>query len=293
MKNVSYFIKEGFANLFTNRIVTLTTIITVLVSLLIIGVFNIISFNIVHISEDIGNSFEFNIYIKDSVGENDLDLVGQDIRSVENVKSAELKTKAQALEEVKAKIDKSAAIQKLTHEDNPFRNSFTVTMNELSMSAETIEKIKSIPQVDSVSDNVDTSKKLDDISKKIKLYTIISYILLSVLCLSIVSNIINVSIFSRRKHINIMKYVGATNSFVRTPFVIEGIIIGLVGGLISAILLTYGYNCLFGNLNHQINEITLMEPLDIAKDLFSTNIIYGLVIGGIGASFAVNKHLKV
>ncbi len=293
MKNISYFLKEGVANLFTNRIVTLTTIITVLVSLLIIGVFNIISFNIIHISEDIGNSFEFNIYIKDSVGDNDLELVAQDVRSVENVRSAVLKTKAQALEEVKKKLDKSAAIQKLTHEDNPFRNSFVVTMNELSTSAETIEKIKKIPQVDSVSDNVETSKKLDELSGKVRLYSIIAYLLLSLLCLSIVSNIINVSIFSRRKHINIMKYVGATNSFVRTPFVIEGILIGLIGGLLSAVILTYGYNFLFGNLNHQINEIHLMEPLEIAKELFAINTVYGLVIGGIGASFAVNKHLKV
>jgi len=293
MKNISYFLKEGVANLFTNRIVTLTTIITVLVSLLIIGVFNIVSFNIIHISEDIGNSFEFNIYIKDSVGENDLEAVAQDIRSVENVRKAELKTKAQALEEVKKKLDKSAAIQKLTYEDNPFRNSFTVTMNELSLSSETIEKIKKIPQVDSVSDNVETSKKLDALSGKVRLYSIISYILLSILCLSIVSNIINVSIFSRRKHINIMKYVGATNSFVRVPFVIEGILIGLIGGILSAVILTYGYHCLFGNLNHQINELSLMEPLSIAKELFTINTVYGLGIGGIGASFAVNKHLKV
>ncbi len=293
MKNISYYLKEGVANLFTNRIVTLTTIITVLVSLIVIGVFNIISFNIIHISEDIGSSFEFNIYIKDSVGTNDLEMVAQDIRSVENVKSAVLKTKAQALEEVKKKLDKSSAIQKLTHEDNPFRNSFTVTMNELATSRETIEKIKKIPQVDSVSDNVETSQKLDKLSGKVKLYSLVAYILLSILCLSIVSNIINVSIYSRRKHINIMKYVGATNSFVRVPFVIEGILIGLIGGLLSAIILTYGYQCLFGNLNHTINEISLMEPLEIAKELFVINSCYGFIIGGIGASFAVNKHLKV
>lgn len=293
MKNINYFLKEGFANLFTNRIVTLTTVITVLVSLLIIGVFNILSFNIVHISEDIGKTFEFNIYIKDSVSEKELESVAENIRSIENVKSAEIKTKTQALDEVKEKLDKSAAIQQLSYADNPFRNSFVVIMNDLSISGETIEKIKKIPQVDSVSDNVETSEKLDSISKKISLYTVIAYLLLSVLCLSIVSNIINVSIFSRRKHINIMKYVGATNSFVRTPFVIEGVIIGLTGGILSALILSYGYYCLFGNLNHVINFISLMEPIAIAKDLFLSNIIYGLVIGGIGASFAVNKHLKV
>ena len=91
-----------------------------LVSLLIIGVFNILSFNIVHISEDIGKTFEFNIYIKDSVSEKDLETVAENVRSIENVKSAEIKTKTQALDEVKGKLDKSAAIQQLSYADNPF-----------------------------------------------------------------------------------------------------------------------------------------------------------------------------
>lgn len=293
MKNFNYFIKEGFANLFTNRIVTLTTVITVVVSLLIIGVFNIVSFNIVHISEDFGKSFEFNIFIKDNVSSSDMKALEQHIRSIENVKSTKAKTKAETLKEVKGKMDEAAAIQGLSEADNPFRNSFVVTLSDLSKSEETIAQIKKIPQVDSVSNNVETSKKLDSLSKKIKWYTILSYVLLSILCLSIVSNIINVSIFSRRKHINIMKYVGATNRFVRTPFVIEGIIIGVLGAAISSAVLLYGYNYLFGNFNNVIAQISLMEPYDVAKSLLVTNLAYGLAIGGVGAFFAVNKHLKV
>lgn len=293
MKNFSYFLKEGFANLFTNRIVTLTTLITVVVSLLVIGVFNIISFNIVHISEDFGNSFEFNIFIKDSASSSDMKEIEQYIRSVENVKSVKSKTKAETLKEVKGKMDDAAAIQGLSETDNPFRNSFVVTMTDLSKSDETIANIKKNPQVDSVSNNVETSKKLDSVSKKVRWYTILSYILLSILCLSIVSNIINVSIFSRRKHINIMKYVGATNGFVRTPFVIEGLIIGVLGAVISSAFLSYGYDLLFGNFNNTIAQISLMDPQSIAKSLFLTNTAYGFAIGGIGAFFAVNKHLKV
>lgn len=293
MKNFNYFLKEGFANLFTNRIVTLTTLITVVVSLLVIGVFNIISFNIVHISEDFGNSFEFNIFVKDSASTSDMKELEQYIRSVENVKSVKSKTKAETLKEVKGKMDGSAAIQGLSETDNPFRNSFVVTLSDLSKSDKTVETIKKNPMVDSVSNNVETSKKLDSVSKKIRWYTILSYILLSILCLSIVSNIINVSIFSRRKHINIMKYVGATNGFVRTPFVIEGFIIGILGAVISSAFLLYGYNLLFGNFDSTVAQISLMEPYSVAKNLFATNIAYGFAIGGIGAFAAVNKHLKV
>ena len=204
MKNFSYYFKEAISNLFTNRMVTLTTVITVTVALFIIGIFEIISLNTMYISDEIGNGFEFHIYIKSSVPEEELGVVEAEIRSVENVSDAVLKTKSDTLSDVKNELGETSALAGITEQDNPFRNSFLVTLTELSSAKTVIEKIKTIPQVDSVSDNVEISQKIDSFSKKIRIYSVIAYILLALLCLSIVSNIINVSIFSRRKHINIM-----------------------------------------------------------------------------------------
>lgn len=293
MKNFNYYIKEAISNLFTNRVVTLTTLITVTVALFVIGVFEVISLNMVNISEGLGSDFEFNIYIKDSVAESELQAVAAEIQSVENVKEAVLKTKQDALAEVKDELGESSALSGITEERNPFRNSFVVTVSDLAISEATMDSIKEIPQVDSVADNLATSKKLDEMTKKVQLYSTIAYILLAILCLSIVSNIINVSIFSRRKHINIMKYVGATDRFVKIPFILEGIVIGILGAVVSAGLLVYVYYLLFGTLDNVINGMHLMKISDIAKSLFLSNSLFGLIVGGLGASFAVGKYLKV
>lgn len=293
MKNFNYYIKEAISNLFTNRVVTLTTLITVTVALFVIGVFEVISLNMVNISEGLGSDFEFHIYIKDSVAEAELEAVAAEIQSVENVKEAVLKTKQDALAEVKDELGESSALSGITEERNPFRNSFVVTVSDLAASEATMNSIKEIPQVDSVADNLATSKKLDEMTKKVQLYSAIAYILLAILCLSIVSNIINVSIFSRRKHINIMKYVGATDRFVKIPFILEGIVIGILGAVVSAGLLVYVYYLLFGTLDNVINGMHLMKISDIAKSLFLSNSLFGLIVGGLGASFAVGKYLKV
>jgi len=293
MKNFSYYIKEAVSNLFTNRIVTLTTVITVTVALFIIGIFEIVSTNMVYISNSLGDDFKFHIYIKDSVMADELSAVAAEIKGIENVKEAVLKTKQEALFEVQQELGDTSALSGITEKHNPFRNSFVVTVTNLSESETTINSIKEIPQVDSVADNLATSQKLDAVTKKVQLYSVIAYILLALLCLSIVSNIINVSIFSRRKHINIMKYVGATDSFVKIPFILEGIIIGFLGAVISAGILVYVYYLLFGKLDNVINGMHLKQVADVAKTLFVSNSVFGLLIGGLGASYAVGKYLKV
>lgn len=293
MKNFSYYIKEAISNLFTNRVVTLTTIVTVTVALFIIGIFEVISLNMVHISDTLGNDFEFHIFIKDSVAKNDLEAVAAEIKSVENVKDAILHSKEETLNDVKTDLGDSSALSGLNEKDNPFRDSFVVTVTDLKIVESTLENIKKIPQVDSVADNIATSKKVDEVATKVRIYSIVAYLLLAAICLSIVSNIINVSIFSRRKHINIMKYVGATDKFVKIPFIFEGLIIGFLGAVISALILVYVYNILFGNFSNMINGIELMGVTQILKSLIISNSIFGLIVGGLGASFAVGKYLKV
>lgn len=293
MNNFSYFLKEGIANLFTNRMVTFMTILTVIVSLLVTGVFQVISTNLVHISGELGNNFEFNIFIKDSVKEEDLDDVAQQLLSIAMVKDAVLKSKSETFREFKEKIGNDSLLQGITEEDNPFRNCYVVTLTSLENADYVLEEITLLDAVDSVSNNLETSKKLAAVEKKVNLYSIIVYVLLALLCLSIISNIINVSIFSRRKHINIMKYVGATNGFVRTPFIIEGVIVGITGAILSSGILAYGYYLIYGNFNQVLEGIYLLSPGIVFTELLITNLIYGGLIGGIGAAFAVGKHLKV
>jgi len=293
MKNFSYFIKESFGNLSTNKTVTFMTMITIVVSLLVTGFIQLISVNLVHVSNQLSNNFEFNIYIKDTVLDEELDAVHEKLMSIAMVDSATLMTKSEAFAEFKTKMADDPVLQGLSEEDNPFRNRFIVTITNLDQADYVMDEIRLLDEVDAISDNLETSQKLSDARGKINIYSIVIYLGLAVLCLSIITNIINVSIYSRRKHINIMKYVGATNGFVKTPFVFEGILVGIIGALISSLLLAYGYHLIFPKIHQVMNGIYLIKPLNIFYQLFLINSAYGICIGGLGAGFAVNKHLKV
>ncbi len=293
MKNFSYFVKEGIMNLFTNKMVTLVTLLTVIVSLMVTGVFQVVSVNLMHISREVGNNFEFNIYIKDSVADEELSAVSEKIMQIAMVKDAVLKPKADTFTEFKDKVANDSLLQGLSEADNPFRNCYIVTLTDLEKADYVLEEIQLLEEVDSVSNNLETSKKLSDIEKKVKLYSIIIYLLLAILCLSIISNIINLSIFSRRKQINIMKYVGATNGFVKTPFIIEGILLGITGAVLSSAVLSYLYSLLYSNFNQVLDGVYLMQPLSVFFELLFINAVYGIFIGGLGAAVAVNKHVKV
>lgn len=293
MKNFSYFIKEAFSNLNSNKTVTFMTMITIVISLVVTGFIQMISVNLVHVSNQLSSNYEFNIYIKDTVADEQLDTVRQSIMQIAMVDDAVLMKKQEAFQEFKGKMTNDPILQGLSEEDNPFRNRFIVTVTDLDQANYVMDEIRRLPEVDSISDNLETSQKLADARAKVNLYSAVIYLALALLCLSIITNIINVSIFSRRKHINIMKYVGATNGFVKTPFVIEGVLVGIFGALISSALLSYGYSLIYPQIHQVVEGIFLIDPLRIFYQLLLINSIYGIFIGGLGAGFAVNKYLKV
>jgi len=293
MNNFTYFLREGIDNLFTNKIVTLTTLITIILSLIVTGAFQIVSVNTMYISNELKTNFEFNVYIKDTVPEEELANVGEKIKGVPMVNEMYLKTKSETFLQVKSEVGEDDVLKGLSEEYNPFRNCFVITINDLNKAVDVLNEIKEIPEVDSTTHNLEASKKIETFSGKVWLFSIISYLLLAALCLSIISNIINLSIFSRRKQINIMKYVGATDWFIKFPFIIEGMFIGLFGALISTGLLIYVYSFIYANAFVILNGISLLETTSVLNIVILLNSLYGITVGAIGAMFAVNKHLKV
>ncbi len=293
MKNFSYFFREAISNLGTNKTVTFMTVITIVVSLIVTGFIQIISFNLVHVSNQLNNNFVFNVYVKDSVADDALADVRESILEVAMVDDAKLVLKLDAFHEFKESVGDDPLLQGLSEEDNPFRNRFEVTVTNLDQADHIISEIRLIPEVDAISNNLATSQKLVAAKESINLYSVVIYVALAFLCLSIISNIINVSVFSRRKHINIMKYVGATNGFVKAPFIIEGILVGLFGALLSSLLLFYGYHLLYPKIYQVVQGVYLIQPVVLLGQLLLINCIYGVLISVLGAAFAVNKYVKV
>ncbi len=293
MKNFSYFFKEALSNLASNKTVTFMTVITIVVSLIVTGFIQIVSFNLVHVSDQLNNNFVFNVYIRDTVPDEELEEIGQRIKGIAMVDTANFVSKTDAFREFKETVGDDPLLKGLTEEDNFCRNRFEVTVTNLDQADYIMDEIRLISEVDAISDNLETSQQLVAAKRNINLYSAIIYIALALLCLSIISNIINVSVFSRRKHINIMKYVGATNGFVKAPFVIEGILVGLIGAVLSSLLLFYGYHLLYPRIYQVMQGVYLIQPMMLFWQLLLINCIYGTLISALGAAVAVNKHVKV
>lgn len=286
-----YYISEAFKSIGLNRLTSVASITTSVATMFMLGIFLILSLNVNNIASEFSRDCEIQVFISDDCDENIYNEIGDNIQTIANVANVNKYTKEQIFEEVKNKLGEKSNILDGLENDNPYRNSFKVTLTDLSYTKQVTQEIKKIKGVEVVSDlqsAADTIVKVVNYIKNISLWIVI---LLCVVAAFIVSNTIKVSVFSRRKEIKIMKYIGATDSFVRWPFIIEGMIIGVIGALISFAIIWLIYSKFIMNID--ISFITLLPFKNIALFVLGMFVLVGCVIGIIGSTMSLRKHLKV
>ena len=178
-----------------------------------------------------------------------------------------------------------------------FRASYSVTLTDLSMNDYVQQEIRKLDNVNKIVSNNDTIQKLNSIAKWVRITTLAILIILVAISIFIISNTIKLTVHARRKEISIMKYVGATNSFIRTPFMIEGIIIGLIAGIISILLVGGGYNYIANKIiqSQTIQDIgiNIISFADMSTQVILVYLVLGIGIGVVGSSISMKKYLEV
>lgn len=175
--------------------------------------------------------------------------------------------------------------------ENPLPHAYHITMEDLSLYEETVKKISQLDGVDVISNRSDTAEKLTKLSDAIYYGGFWVILILSLVSLFIISNTISMTMYSRRLEISIMKSVGATNGFIRIPFLVEGMIIGLISSLVSIGLLKIGYDYLIIAIR-QVIPFTSISFSSIALEVSLAFIVAGLFFGIIGGMISINKYLK-
>ncbi|MBE6742415.1 MAG: ABC transporter permease [Ruminococcaceae bacterium] len=229
-----YLIKEGFRNTWTNRMMSIASICVLLSCLVLIGSASMIFLNINSLVERIEDENVIMVYISDNATDADIDDMGRKITAMSNVDKLEFVSKESAWQEQLETMDEAQA--KFFTEvstDIPLPDAYKVTVKDLSIFEKTVSEIRTLDNIDTVRDNSNLAKKLDTISRGISIIAIVIISVLFAISLFIISNTIKLTVYSRRLEISIMKSVGATNSFVRLPFVVEGMILGIVSGAVS------------------------------------------------------------
>ncbi len=294
IRGFRYFITEAFKNIFSNTWMTLVSVFTVMASLLVLGVFLVLSLNLNIMADKLQDSYEIIVVMDEMTTTEGIISIGRQIKKIDNVNSALLSSKGDRFEDLKTRFGDNAELLDRYNEDNPLRDWYMVTLSDLTKTADAVDKIEDIDGVSKVIQNEEAIGKLIKIATYIKNFSIWIILALAVVSIFIISNTIRLTVYTRRKEINIMKFVGATDWFIRWPFIIEGIIIGIIGSVIAVGLVLLCYNFFVGIVESiNIMFLTLKPTSEILSLVLWSSFGLGAALGGIGSFISVRKHLNV
>ena len=301
---LTYHIGEGIRNLFKNKKSTIASLCIMMATMLMFGIFFIIGENINHIMETIEEDQGMQVFIIDEASSKEVQEVRDMISSIDGVASATIYTKQDALDEMKVRLKNNQDVLAGYDENNNiFPDSVIVKLTDLQKSAEVQEKIRNI-EIDGkkyVDPDIRSSDKtinaLINIANGIKIITGVLLVLLIAISIFIISNTIKLTVHARRKEISIMKYVGATNNFIRWPFIVEGMIIGIFASVISIVIVGGAYSLLAEQaVNAQFMQainMSLVGFKDMISSIIFVYMLLGIGIGALGSVISMRKYLKV
>lgn len=293
--SIKYLTKEGFRNVWTNRMMSLASICVLMCCLVLIGLVSMMFFNIDSLLNKIEEENVVMVFVDDSATEEQVADMEKQIRSLGNIKDVEFVSKEIAWEEQLETMDK-AEREFFTQisSDIPLPHSYKVTVENLDIFDKTVDELNKLDNIDTVRENRELAQKLVEIRHGISIIAIVVIAVLFAISLFIISNTIKLTVYSRRLEISIMKSVGATNNFVRFPFIIEGMILGVLSGLIS-LGLVWGFYELaikqFASFIASLN-IEAIPFVDYALPMLGIFIAIGVLCGVGGSLVTMSKYLN-
>lgn len=290
-----YYIIDALKSLKRNRTIGLASVITVTTTLFIMGVFILLMQNVNVGMSNIESQVQIQIFLNDNITTKDQENIGQKLSNISGIKSIKLEDKSEALEKFNKQVSEnnSSLLNNYDSSNNPLPNSYIIELENPEISQQVINSMENMPGIESIGNDQEFTNKIISISKNVKWIGIALFILMVSVSIFLISNTIKLTIYSRRREIRIMKFVGATDWFIRWPLIIEGAIIGLFGAVCSNILVYYLYKIVFIKINENLLLINLLSPSYIMQTLQWQFILVGVLIGGIGSSWSLIKFLKV
>ena len=292
--NLKYFVTTAFKSIFKNALMSFISAFTVIACLLILGLFLALGINVNAISQQIRSDAEIKVVIDETYEDSKLAEMTAKIQGVENVASLSLVTKEDALDYMRDAFGEDQSVLDGLEEDNPFRTPYNVTLKDITQAADTAAQLRKIEGIAEVNNKQELLDKIVYITDIIRTASVWVMILLCIVSVFIIANTIKLAVYARRKEIGIMKFVGATDWFVRWPFIIEGILIGLIGGVIAFGLISWGYIACIDLLNTmELGIFTFIPYNEVAFLFLGAFLGLGALIGALGSAFSMRKYLDV
>ena len=288
-----YFIKETYKSIRRNGFMSFASISTVAVSLLVLGMFLMIFLNTNNLAQYLENQVQISVYMQDSATDKDLASVKDKLTKMPGVVKVTQVNKQQALERFKKRLGDQEQLLNSLGKENPFPNSFEVQVDNPDRIKVLTPQIGQLPKVETAKFGQEVVEHLFQLTKILRLGGIVLVVFLAMATLFIISNTIRLTVFARRKEVIIMKYVGATDWFIRWPFLLEGMTLGFFGAVVAFVLINSIYASLLDRIHATLAFLPLLptSPLLLYVDLFL--LAAGTGIGALGSYISLRKFLRV
>lgn len=288
-----YFIKEVYTSFKRNIWMTLASIFTVVLSLFILGFFSIVILNLNKMADTLESQVQISVYLKDDLSQEEIDETKETLSKIEGLQDIKFTTREEAMENFKERLGDQQFLLDALDDTNPLPDSFSLTVTSPQQVKTIADTAAALDSVESASYSQDIINHLFNLTHLIRLIGVALIILLTGAAIFIISNTIRLTVFARRKEIAIMKYVGATDWFIRWPFLLEGICLGFIGGGLATIFLYIVYNQVTQEIYEAMAFFPLIPQHPFIDYISLAILVAGIIIGSLGSTISLKRFLKV
>lgn len=288
-----YYIKETFTSLKRNSLMCIASISTVALSILVLGIFLTMVLNVNNLASHLENQVQVTIYMDDSASAEQLKHMEKVLQSTAGIVKVTPRTKEEALAEFRKRLGEQQKLLAALGEDNPFPASFEIQVDKPERIPQLVAQFQQMPGVETAKFGQEVVEHLFQLTRVLRIGGILLIVLLAIATLFIISNTIRITVFARRREVNIMKYVGATDWFIRWPFLLEGMLMGFAGAVIASLILVQGYNAIQAKIYGTLAFFPMLPSWPTMGYLSAGLICVGTLIGALGSSISLRKFLDV
>ena len=293
ISTLEYFVREVFNSLKRNNWMSVASVGTVAVSLFIFGMFLMLVMNMNKMVESLESQVQIKVYLKDNFSRDDARALEVDLKNMQGVEKVTFVPKEEAMEKFKERLGDQKTLLEALDDTNPLPDSFEVMLIQPELVKTAAEAIEKFEGVEAAKYGQDVMEHLFDITRLIRIFGFALMFVLALATLFIIANTIRLTVFARRKEIAIMKYVGATDWFIRWPFVLEGMVMGLFGSLIASIILGFSYAGITAKIYSTLAFFPLIPEYPFLDYVTCVVMLGGMIMGAIGSAVSIKRFLKV
>ena len=293
LSSKEYFIRETGKSIKRNGVMSLASISTVAVSLLVLGMFLLMYLNTDNLAKYLESQVEMTVYMEDTATGQEIASMRKALVKMEGVVKVTEVTKDQAMDRFKNRLGDQAGILKALGKDNPFPYSFEIQVDRPERIKQLVSVVSKMPKVETARFGQEVVEHLFSLTRVLRIGGAVLIFFLCLATLFIIANTIRLTVFARRREVLIMKYVGATDWFIRWPFLLEGMVLGMGGAIIASVIVDCIYLTLMSKIYTTLAFFPLLPswPTLLYADLFI--LLCGTFIGALGSYLSLKKFLRV